>query len=127
MISIADMTPYRSFGKVTPGFQPASTGRLQSQGDGVTVDLSFSGGVMDAVDSVFNLGERDSGGSGKKLTPEEREQVFKIVAALLQSGYVGYEWLRIGHRIEKHDVTMEIGDSRLRNAKPYREPVKRKY
>lgn len=124
MISmLADVTANCSPGKATPGLQAAS-GRLQSP-DGVTVDSTFSRGLMDAVDNVFNLGERDTGKSEKKLTPKEQEQVLKIVAALLQNGYVGYEWLKVGSRIEKHDVTMEMGDSRLRDAKPYRDPVKR--
>jgi len=84
----------------------------------------MSGGVIDAVDDIFNLGQRRSGAEEKKLTREEQNQVFKIVGELLKSGYVGYEWLRVGNKIERHDVEMQIGDSRLRNARPYREPVK---
>lgn len=103
--------------------QPAPATSQPSAKAGVTVNLSVSGGVMDAVDDIFNLGQRSSNTREKKLTKEEQDQVFKIVGELLKSGYVGYEMLRVGTRIERHDVDMQIGDSRLRNARPDRKVV----
>ena len=106
-----------------PGAQSASATQNRRPDDGVTVNLSMSGNVMDAVDNMFNLGQH-SGSGTNKLSREEQDQALKIAGELLKNGYIGYEWLRVGNKIERHDVVMEIGDDRLRNARPYREPVK---
>lgn len=105
-----------------PEGQAAPDSRRSRPGDGVTVDLSLSANVMAAVDDIFNLGKRHGGEI--RLSRKEQDQVFRIVGELLKNGYVGYEWLRVGNKIERHDVDMKIADSRLRNARLYREPVR---
>ena len=87
--------------------------------DAVSVDLSVSRDVFSAVDSFFNLGKSGQLGATKGLSAAERGEVFKMVGELLKSGYVGYENLIVGRKVERHDVTMQIGDRRLRHARVY--------
>jgi hypothetical protein len=86
------------------------------------VDLSVSSEVFSAVDSYLNLNKQGRFDSFHKLSPQDKEQFVKIVAALAQAGYVGYEELVVNKKVEKHDATTQIGDERLHGAKVYQPP-----
>lgn len=88
------------------------------------VELSVSPEVFSAVDSYLNLNKEGRFDSFHKLSPQDKEQFVKIVAALAQAGYVGYEELIVNKKVEKHDATTQIGDDRLHNAKVYHPPKK---
>jgi hypothetical protein len=91
--------------------------------DAVSVDLSASHDVFAAVDNFFDLNSPGKLGAFDHLSPEEKGQALKMVAELGKRGYVGYETLLVdNHKVERHDVVMEIGDDRLRNARVYHGP-----
>lgn len=100
-----------------PHTTPAS--KVSRAADALSVDLSPSRDVFTAVDNFFNLGKSEQLTAFKGLSKEDRAQFFKIVGELLKSGYMGYENLVVDKKVERHDVTTQIGDKRLRHAKVY--------
>ncbi len=85
----------------------------------VSVDLSVSHDVFTAVDNFYNLGRSGRFDSFHSLSPEDKEQFVKIVAELAKSGYVGFEELVVNKKVERHDISSQIGDQRLRSARVY--------
>lgn len=85
----------------------------------VSVDFSVSHDVFSAVDDFFNLGKSGRFNSFHSLSPEDKEQFVKIVAELAKSGYVGFEELLVNKKVERHEITSQIGDQRLRLARVY--------
>lgn len=85
----------------------------------VSVDFSVSHDVFSAVDDFFNLGKSGRFNSFHSLSPEDKEQFVTIVAELAKSGYVGFEELLVNKRVERHEITSQIGDQRLRLARVY--------
>lgn len=85
----------------------------------VSVDFSVSHDVFSAVDNFFNLGTSGRFDAFHALSPTDKEQFVKVVAALAQSGYVGYEDLVVNNKVERHDLTTQIGDQRLYHARVY--------
>ncbi len=91
--------------------------------DAVTVDFSASHDVFAAVDKFFDLNSPGKLETLNSLSPEEKGQALKMVVELTKKGFVGYETLRLdNNKVERHDVIMEIGDDRLRNAHVYHDP-----
>ncbi len=89
-------------------------------GDAVAVDLSASHDVFAAVDKFFDLNSPGKLETFNSLSPDEKGQALKMVAELGKRGYVGYETLLVNNqKVERHDIIMEIGDDRLRNARVY--------
>ena len=92
-------------------------------GDAVSVDLSASHDVFAAVDKFFDLNSPGKLETFNSLSPDEKGQALKMVAELGKRGYVGYETLLVDNqKVERHDIIMEIGDDRLRNARVYHGP-----
>lgn len=85
----------------------------------VSVDFSVSHDVFSAVDDFFNLGKSGRFNSFHSLSPEDKEQFVTIVAELAKSGYVGFEELLVNKKVERHEITSQIGDQRLRLARVY--------
>lgn len=90
--------------------------------DAVSVDLSAPHDVFAAVDNFFDLNKSGKQEMFDSLSPEEKGQALKMVAELTKTGYVGYETLQVNNKIERHDIIMQIGDDRLRNARVYHDP-----
>jgi len=86
---------------------------------GVSVDFSVSHDVFSAVDDFFNLGKTGRFDTFHALSPDDKEQFVKIVAELAKSGYVGFEELIVNKKVERHEITSQIGDQRLRLARVY--------
>lgn len=82
-------------------------------------NLSYSSNVIRKIDNFLNLSSNKSL-IIDDLNEKEIEQFFKILAALLKKGIVGYKYYEINGKIEKHDITVSLGDSRLYNAKVVR-------
>jgi hypothetical protein len=87
--------------------------------DAVSVKLSASRDVFSAVDDYFNLGRSGRLDAFRGLSPEDKEQFFRIVAELAKSGYVGYEELIVNKKVERHDIVSQMGNRRLQNARVY--------
>lgn len=87
----------------------------------VSVSLSASSDVFKAVDSFYNLGGDDRLSSYSSLSESDKAEFIKVVASLAQSGYMGYEVLKINGQPEKHDIDMQIGDEATYNAPLYPE------
>lgn len=90
--------------------------------DAFSVDFSASHDLFSAVDDYFNLGRSGRFDAFHSLSPEDKEQFVMIVAELAKSGYIGYEELIVNKKVERHEITSQIGDSRLRNARIYDDP-----
>lgn len=127
---ISSISAYREM-MVASGAEKTAVGARRDQGlasagadvpAADSVELSVSSDVFSAVDNYFNLGASGRFDSFHSLSPADKEQFVKIVAALAQAGYVGYEELVVNKKIEKHDVLDQIADDRLRNAKVYNPP-----
>lgn len=98
----------------------AEQGGAASEGtDAVSVELSASHEVFTAVDNFFNLGRTGRFDAFHALSPADKEQFVKIVAELAKSGYMGYEELVVNKKVERHDVSSQIGDRRLDDARVY--------
>jgi hypothetical protein len=104
-----------------PSAAPAATTTADKGLDAVSVELSASHDVFSAVDNYFNLGRSGRFDAFHKLSPHDKEQFVKIVAELAKSGYMGYEELVVNKKVERHEVLMQIGDERLKNARLYDE------
>lgn len=90
--------------------------------DAVSVELSASHNVFSAVDDYFNLGRSGRFDAFHTLSPDDKEQFVKIVAELAKSGYMGYEELIVNKKVERHEMSNQINDDRLRDAKVYDRP-----
>jgi len=84
-----------------------------------TASISNTSKVFSQVDRVFNLGNPGRADTGN-MTPDDRKEFIKIVANLLHKGVVGYEILNVNGRPEKHFIENEIGDTRIKGAKLYK-------
>lgn len=83
-----------------------------------SLQLSSTPKVFKAVDEFLNLG-KSSGDSVRNLAPEERDEFFKVIAKLIQNGVIGYEYLEVEGKKEKHFLANQIGNHRLRGAEQY--------
>ena len=90
--------------------------------DAVSVDLSVSHDVFSAVDNYFNMGSSGRFDAFHSLNRADKEQFIKIVAELARSGYMGYEELVVNKKVERHEISTQIGDHRLENARVYDRP-----
>ena len=90
--------------------------------DAVSVDLSVSHDVFSAVDNYFNMGSSGRFDAFHSLNRADKEQFIKIVAELARSGYMGYEELVVNKKVERHEISTQIGDHRLENARLYDRP-----
>lgn len=87
--------------------------------DSDVVNLSGSQDVFTAVESFFNQGKSNRFEDFHNLSREDKETFVKMVAELAKSGYMGYEELIVDNKIERHDLTTQIADERIRGAKAY--------
>lgn len=88
-------------------------------GDAVSLELSASHDVFSAVDNFFNMGGSGRFDAFHALSADDKEQFVRIVAELAKSGYMGYEELVVGKKVERHEILMQIGDRRLEHARVY--------
>jgi len=86
-----------------------------------SVDISASSDVFSAVDSFFDLGKSNRFEDYNKLSPGDQEKFTQIVGELAKQGYAGYEELKVGDKIERHEVLDKVVDDRLRGARVYDE------
>lgn len=103
------------------GVSPAIDNKIlpSASESAVSVDFSVSHDVFSAVDDFFNLGKSGRFNSFHSLSPEDKEQFVTIVAELAKSGYVGFEELLVNKKVERHEITSQISDQRLRLARVY--------
>ncbi len=81
-------------------------------------NVSISSNVFKKVEEFMNAGTTKDV-LLSDLTPDEKNQFFKILAGLLKAGIVGYEILEVNGKPEKHYLVNQIGDRRLYGAKRY--------
>jgi hypothetical protein len=93
--------------------QPLRTAKKDS------VEISNTSKVFAKLDNYFNLGKTDRLDVGK-LNGAEKKEFLKMLSSMLKKGVVGYEVLEVNGKPEKHDITLQIGDQRLKGAKLYK-------
>jgi hypothetical protein len=84
-----------------------------------TANISDTSKVFSQVDHFLNLGNPGRVDVGS-MSPADRKDFLKIVANLLHNGVVGYEVLNVNGQPEKHFIENEIGDTRIKGAKLYK-------
>lgn len=84
-----------------------------------SLEISDTSKVFSQVDKFLNLGDPDRLNLGK-MSPSDKKEFIKVVADLAQRGIMGYEILKVNGEPEKHFIENEIGDSRIKGAKLYR-------
>ncbi len=98
------------------------TGEVLSPGDKTDkVEISNTARVFNKVDSFLNVsaeGRFDLAGLSK-MNGAEREEFLSMLSTLLQKGIVGYEELEVDGKKEKHYIINQIGNERLKGAKPW--------
>jgi hypothetical protein len=87
-----------------------------------SIEISNTSKVVAKLDGVLNLGKSDRLNVGE-MNGAEREEFLKMLSTILKKGIVGYEVLEINGQPEKHDVTNQIGDERVKGAKLYKKKI----
>ncbi len=87
---------------------------------GDTLQISNTARVYDKIDNFLNLNGKNRLDLSD-LNDAEREEFFKMLNALIKKGIVGYEYLEVNGKKEKHFLTNEIGDERIYGARKWRE------
>ena len=91
---------------------------------------------FETLDDFLNLSSRDLTGlitNRDGLSDEEFDEFLTVLSNLLKRGVIGTEEVRVRDQKQKTFVTTRIGDSRLREAEPYRrgryplDPTERKH
>lgn len=100
---------------VTARYCPTSPGAYET-------DFSAERDVFKAVDDFFDMSRPARFSGVRHLGTAGREQFYRMVGTLLMHGYVGYETLVVNKKVERHDLTLQVGDRRLKGARPYRGP-----
>jgi type II secretory pathway component PulF len=93
------------------------TGINKSSSD--SVEFSDTSKAFAKLDSFLNLGKRDRLDLSD-LNESEKSEFLKMLATLLQKGFVGYEVLEVNGKPEKHYIVNQIGDQRINGAKLYK-------
>jgi len=87
------------------------------------LEISNTSKAFAKLESFLNLNKKDRLDISD-LSKEERDEFLKMLSMLLERGIVGYEILEVDGKPEKHFIVTQIGDERLRDAKPYNKPYK---
>ncbi len=82
--------------------------------------ISNTAKVYDKIDTFLNLGS-DNRLDLSDLNDAERKEFYKILADLMKRGIVGYEYLDVNGRKEKHFITNRIGDERTYGARRWKD------
>lgn len=85
------------------------------------IEISNTSKAFGKIDSFLNLGRPDRLDTSDLNEPEKKE-FFKMLAALIKKGVVGYEIIEVNGKPEKHYIVNEIGDQRLYGKKLYNRP-----
>jgi len=83
-----------------------------------TIEISDSAKVLSNIDKFFDLSDSDRTNLSN-MNESEKKGFLNILGNLLKKGFMGYETLKVKGKIEKHFIETEIGDERLKGAKPY--------
>jgi hypothetical protein len=93
-----------------------SSGKTQAQGD--KIEISNTARVYDKIDNFLNMNAPNRLVLSD-LSDAEKEEFYKMLNALIQKGIVGYEYLDVNGKKEKHYIVNEIGDERIYGARPW--------
>jgi hypothetical protein len=111
------MNPLASIGRTMSVPTPANIRRSISDGENQSKDSADFSRVFMKIDRFLNLGKPDRL-SIDHMGPEEQKTFLKVLASLMKEGVVGYEMIEVNGIPEKHYLVTQIGDHRLRGAKP---------
>ncbi len=99
------------------------TSQTKTSVNGDKLEISNTARVYDKIDSFLNLNSSDWTNISD-LNPAEQKEFFKMMNALIKKGIVGYEYLEVNGKKEKHFLTNEIGDERIYGAKKWKDKYK---
>jgi len=83
-----------------------------------SIEISDSAKVISNIDKFFNLSDPDRLNLSD-MNESEKKEFYNTLGNLLKKGFMGYETLKVNGKVEKHFIETEIGDERLKGAKPY--------
>ncbi len=90
------------------------------------LNLNFSSRALNKLDDFFNLGKPDRLDISD-LSAADKKEFLKMLSKLLQKGIVGYEYLEVNGKKEKHFIVTQIGNERIKGAKLYKDRWKEYY
>ncbi len=85
-----------------------------------SVEISNTAKVYDKIDNFLNLNAKNRLDLSD-LSESEKEEFFKMLHALIKRGIIGYEYLEVNGKKEKHFIVNEIGNERIYGARKWRD------
>ncbi len=87
-----------------------------------SLEVSNTSRAFSKLNEFMNLGSPFRLDDLHDMAPGEKEEFLKMLSKLLKAGIVGYEYLEVNGKKEKHFIVNQIGDERIYGAKHYKEP-----
>ncbi|NLT52583.1 MAG: hypothetical protein GXX85_16900 [Ignavibacteria bacterium] len=100
---------------------PGSNKQIKTSEKKDKIEISNTSKVFERVNDFLNLGKPNRLDTSD-LSPEEKEEYVKMIAALIQKGVIGYEIREVNGKPEKHYIVNQIGNQRLYGTKLYNRP-----
>ena len=89
-----------------------------------TIEISDTSRAFNKLNDFLNLG-KPGRMDVSDLSPGEKEEFLKMLAALLKKGIIGYEVREVDGKPEKHYIVNQIGNKRLYGTELYDEEAER--
>ncbi|MGD8781463.1 MAG: hypothetical protein PVH88_21170 [Ignavibacteria bacterium] len=86
-----------------------------------SIEISDKTRAFSKLNDFLNLGKTDRLDM-EDMAPGEKEEFLKMLSKLLEKGIVGYEYLEVDGKKEKHFIVNQIGNRKLYDAELYEEP-----
>lgn len=103
---------YSNFSDVSFQNGTKETAYIEATAELRSSSANVSSKVMSKIDLFLSMGS-GTGLGVSDLSSEEKEKYLKILAKLMSKGIIGHKFYKVNGRIEKHDLVVSIGDSRL--------------
>ncbi|MBI9072566.1 MAG: hypothetical protein JEY94_13270 [Melioribacteraceae bacterium] len=96
--------------------KPNNKEKLKDQEKNDSLNISNSANAFKKIDDFLNLGKPDRLNMDN-LSDGEKEEFLKMLSTLLKEGIVGYEYLEVDGKKEKHFIVNQLKNDRIRGAK----------
>lgn len=81
-----------------------------------SINISNSAKAFQKIDDFLNLGKPDRLNM-EGLSKGEKEEFLKMLSKLLKEGIVGYEYLEVDGKKEKHFIVNQLKNDRIRGSR----------
>lgn len=88
---------------------------LKSSSKSDNIQISSTAKAFNKLDSFLNLGKPDRLDTSD-LSKKDKEEFMMMLAKLMKKGIVGYEYLEVDGKKEKHFIVNQLKDDRIKDA-----------